>query len=249
MSGTDRSDEDGYEEGLSNEPGSGEESSPIENLFDDPEAENEEADEQLEPRVVAKTYQEIVEENSNLKNRLLKALAETENVRKRSAREKDDASKYAISNFARDLLEVSDNLQRALASVTDEARAHAGETLLNLLEGVEITEKVLHNVLEKSRVTLVDPAGERFDPNFHQAITEIHHPEKPHGTVLDVMQRGYVIGDRLLRPAMVTIAKGGPPAPKPAPEKPAAPKAPEVKAGEQGDDDGPEPGSTINTSA
>lgn len=157
-----------------------------------------------------KTYEDLASENEALKDRLLRALSDGENLRRRSQREKEDAAKYAISAFARDLLEVSDNLTRALASVAPEDIAAGGQHLSTLFEGVELTEKGLQAAYDRHQIKLVDPKGERFDPNFHQAVAEIPGTDNPHGTVVDVMQTGYIIGERLLRPAMVTVAKGEP---------------------------------------
>lgn len=178
-----------------------------------------------------KTYEELATENEALKDRLLRALSDTENMRRRAQREKEDAHKYAITAFARDLLEVSDNLTRALTSVSPEDKAAGGPQLATLIEGVELTEKGLLSAFEKHKIQLVAPKGERFDPNFHQAVAEIPGTDQPHGTVVDVMQTGYTIGDRLLRPAMVTVAKGDP-----------AQK--EEAAGDPG-----EPGDNVDTSA
>lgn len=157
-----------------------------------------------------KSYDELLEENAALKDRLLRAMADAENTRRRAQREKDDAAKYAISAFARDLLEVSDNLARALQAVLPEDLAAGGPHLTTLFEGVELTEKGLQAAFDRHQIQILSPAGDKFDPNFHQAVAEIPGTEHPHGTVVDVMQTGYLIGDRLLRPAMVTVAKGEP---------------------------------------
>ena len=144
-----------------------------------------------------------------LKDKLLRAMAETENMRRRSDREKADTRKYAVADFARDMLAVSDNLQRALGSVSDEARKDNPD-LAQLLEGVELTRKELQGHFEKHGIKEINPLGEKLDPNFHQAVVQLDDPEAAQGTVVQVMQPGYVIHDRLLRAAMVGVAKGVP---------------------------------------
>jgi len=147
-------------------------------------------------------------ELADQKDRLLRALAETENVRRRTQREREDASKYAVSGFAKDLLSAADNLRRALESLPEsEVR---DERTRNLLAGVAATERELLSVFERHGIKRIDPQGERFDHNFHQAIFEAERPDEPSGTIVEVLQPGYVIHDRLLRPAMVGVAKGGP---------------------------------------
>ena len=142
------------------------------------------------------------------KDRLLRALAETENVRRRAQREREDASKYAVAGFAKDLLSVADNLRRAIESLPEpEVR---DERTRSLLEGVAATERELLGVFERHGVKRIDPEGERFDHNFHQAIFEAERLGKPGGTVIEVLQPGYVLHDRLLRPAMVGVAKETP---------------------------------------
>ncbi len=169
------------------------------------------------------------EENKDLKNRLLLLAADMENLRRRTEREKQDSAKYAISNFARDVLTVGDSLTRALQAIPAEARETADDTLKSLLEGVEMTERELNNVLSRHGVKIDEPKGARFDPNVHQAIYEVEDPELPSGTVTEVVQAGYVIGDRVLRPAMVGVSKGGPKAQKPvAVEEPEADAIPET---------------------
>ncbi len=142
------------------------------------------------------------------KDRLLRALAETENVRRRGQREREDASKYAVAGFAKELLSVADNLRRALDSLP-EAEAK-DERTRGLRAGVEATERELVAVFERNGVRRIDPDGERFDHNFHQAIFEAERPGKRGGTIIEVLQPGYVLHDRLLRPAMVGIAKETP---------------------------------------
>ncbi|MCX5513836.1 nucleotide exchange factor GrpE [Kaistia algarum] len=152
------------------------------------------------------------------KDRALRTLAEMENLRRRTERQVAEARQYSIAAFARDMLTAGDNLSRAIQAIPDDARG-ASEALTTLIEGVEMTERDLHNSLEKHGVKKLDPVGQKFDPNLHQAIFEVPTEEHPTGTVVQVMQPGYVIGERVLRPAMVGVAKG--PA-KPKAEKPAS---------------------------
>jgi molecular chaperone GrpE len=146
-------------------------------------------------------------EVAELKDRLLRALAETENVRRRAQREREDASKYAVAAFAKDLLTAADNLRRALGSLP-ESEVKDDRTR-SLLEGVAATERELLSIFERHGIRRIDPKGERFDHNFHQAIFEAERPDQPSGTIFEVLQPGYVLHDRLLRPAMVGVAKGG----------------------------------------
>ncbi len=152
----------------------------------------------------------IQAENSDMKDRLLRLAADMENLRRRTEREVKDARTFAITGFARDMLTVTDNLRRAIDAVTAEQRAAADETLKNLLEGVELTERSMHSAMEKHGVRKLEPENQKFDPNFHQAMFEVPNPAVPNNTVVDVVQAGYQIGDRVLRPAMVGVAKGGP---------------------------------------
>jgi molecular chaperone GrpE len=145
-------------------------------------------------------------ELAEAKDRLLRALAETENVRRRAERERADAARFGASNFAKDVVNVADNLRRALESVRE---GQGGDELLrNLLEGVAATERELLAAFERHGIRRVDPLGERFDHNFHQAMFEVENTGKPAGTVVQVLQPGYVMHDRLLRPALVGVAKG-----------------------------------------
>jgi molecular chaperone GrpE len=151
----------------------------------------------------------LAKEAADARDKMLRTLAEMENLRKRTAREVSDARTYGISGFARDVIDIADNLQRALDAVPAEARAAADPGLKALIEGVELTERSLHNALEKNGVRKFDPAGEKFDPNVHQAMYEIPDPSVPAGTIAQVIQSGYMIGERVLRPALVGVAKGG----------------------------------------
>jgi len=143
------------------------------------------------------------------KDRALRALAEVENVRKRLERERDDARTYSVTRFARDMLTVADNLNRALAAVPPEARAKGDESVKAVMEGVEATARELSAALARHGVKPIEAEGQRFDPHLHQAIAEVPAPGAQPGTVVNVVQAGYLIGDRLLRPAMVTVAKAG----------------------------------------
>ena len=147
------------------------------------------------------------DEVAELNDKLLRAVAETENLRRRTTREREETGKYAVTGFARDLLSVADNLRRALDSLSDDNRAD--ESLGGLISGVEATERELLAVFERNKISRIDPEGEKFDHNFHQAMFEVADSDQPAGTVISVMQPGYVIAERLLRPAMVGIAKGG----------------------------------------
>lgn len=151
----------------------------------------------------------LTKDVAEAKDRMLRTLAEMENLRKRTQREVADARTYGITAFARDVLDIADNLQRALDAVPMDAREAADPGLKALIEGVELTERSLHKTLEKNGVQKLDPLGEKFDPNFHQAMYEVPDSSVPAGTVVQVVQGGYTIGDRVLRPALVAVAKGG----------------------------------------
>ncbi|VAV90453.1 Heat shock protein GrpE [hydrothermal vent metagenome] len=146
-------------------------------------------------------------EIADLKDRLLRAVAETENLRRRSDREKADAANYAMTAFARDLLGVGDNLRRALDSIPEDT--DLGDNAKTLVEGIEMTERELLNMLERHNIRKIDPMGEKFSHDLHQALFEIPDTGEEDGTIIQVMQVGYKIKDRLLRPAMVGVAKGG----------------------------------------
>jgi molecular chaperone GrpE len=147
---------------------------------------------------------------ASLKDKYLRAHAEMENTRRRAEKDVADARNFSIAGFARDMLAVADNLGRALEAVDPAIREAADNTLKTLLEGVELTNRELAKTLEKHGVRLLDPIDQKFDPNFHQAMFEIPDESVPAGTVKQVVQPGYAIGDRVLRPAMVGISKGGP---------------------------------------
>ena len=149
-------------------------------------------------------------ENTQLKDRVLRTLAEMENLRRRTEREVSDAKTYGVTSFARDMLTVIDNLTRALEHVPAGARASADPAIRSMIEGVELTARDLEAVLGRHGVKKLEPKGQKFDPNFHQAIFEAPDETTPPGTVAQVVQSGWTIGDRVLRPAMVGISKGGP---------------------------------------
>ena len=146
-------------------------------------------------------------ELADMRDRLLRALADVENTRRRAEREKQDASQYAVTRFARDMLQIADNFARALAACPPEVREAADPQVKAVLDGVEATERQLLAGLERHGVKPIDTADGKFDPNFHQAIAEVPGNGKPGGSIVDVVQSGYMIGDRLLRPAMVTVAR------------------------------------------
>jgi len=151
----------------------------------------------------------LAQEAADMRDKMLRTLAEMENLRKRTAKEVADARAYGITGFARDVLDIADNLQRALDAVPSETRESADPMLKALIEGVELTERSLLNALEKNGVKKFDPSGGKFDPNFQQAMYEVPDASVPPGTVVQVVQAGYMIGDRVLRPALVAVAKGG----------------------------------------
>jgi molecular chaperone GrpE len=157
----------------------------------------------------------LAKEAADLRDRMLRTLAEMENLRKRTAKEVADARAYGITGFARDVLDIADNLQRALDAVPAETRELADPMLKTLIEGVELTERSLLNALEKNGVKKFDPQGEKFNPNFQQAMYEVPDPSVPAGTVVQVVQAGYMIGERVLRPALVAVSKGGAKTPVP----------------------------------
>ncbi len=146
-------------------------------------------------------------EVSDLKDRLTRSFAEMENLRKRTAREVSDGRQYAVTSFARDMLTVADNLKRAIAAVPPELRSGDNKAFAALIEGVEVTERGLEQTLSKFGVKPIEAKGEKFNPDFHQAIYELETGDVPPGSVAQVVQAGYAIGDRVLRPAMVAVAK------------------------------------------
>ena len=153
-----------------------------------------------------KVVEALNAENAQLKDRLLRAMAEMENLRRRTEREVADSRVYAVANFAREMIGVADNLRRALEAASPQAR----EAAPALIEGVELTEKDLLARLGRFQVKLLEPKGQKFDPNFHEALFEIPDETVPTGTVLQIVEPGYAIGERVLRPAKVGVSRGGP---------------------------------------
>jgi molecular chaperone GrpE len=173
--------------------------------FDDVEMESPMEEIHADPR-----DEEIIalkEETAALKDRLLRLAAEMENLRKRTEREKSEATLYAATNFARDLLSVADNLGRALQALPAEERERAGEAEKNLIAGVEVTERELLNVFQRHGIRKIEALGAKFDPNLHQAMFEVPTGEKPPGTVMQELQSGYAVGERCLRPSLVGVSK------------------------------------------
>ena len=148
-------------------------------------------------------------ENNSLKDKVLRTMAEMENMRRRTDKEVADSKAYGISNFAREMLNVADNLNRAISSLPAEARA-SSEAVRTLVEGVELTERDLLSRLARFNVKPMEPQGQKFDPNMHEALFEIPDEGVPSGTVLQVVETGYSIGERCLRPAKVGVSRGGP---------------------------------------
>jgi molecular chaperone GrpE len=172
--------------------------------------------------VPAEQVTAALEAAAEFKDKLLRTLAEMENLRKRTEREVADARAYGVTGFARDVLAVADNMHRALETLGPELRAQADAKLTALIEGVELTERELMKVLEKNGVTKFSPQGEKFDPNVHQAMYEVQDSNVPPGHVAQVIQAGYMLGDRVLRPALVAVVKAAPKVqPAPANDNPA----------------------------
>lgn len=152
--------------------------------------------------------EKLTSENADLRDKLLRAIADGENTRKRGEREKLDAARYASANFARDMLQVGDNLRRALETLSEEDRAGVSDNVKALLEGVEMTERSMLSTFERHGIRQIMPqVGERFDANQHEAMFEVPGTGQPGGTIVQVLEAGYVIGDRLLRAARVGVAK------------------------------------------
>lgn len=174
-----------------------------------------EATNEMAPReAVEALIANIESERDELKDKLLRTLADMENLRRRTEREIADAKAYAVTSFARDMLGSADNLRRALESVPEGARSEGDGVLKTLTEGVELTERELLKTLERHGVRLIDPQGEKFDPNLHQAMFEAPDPALAKGLVSKVIQVGYKIGERVLRPALVGVSAGAPKAPE-----------------------------------
>ncbi len=184
---------------------------------DEPDIETNEAPSSPE-EFLANELTRVEAERDDLKDKLLRTLADMENLRRRTEREVADAKTYAVTSFARDMLGSADNLRRGLENVPESAKS--GDVALNaLIEGVELTERELVKTLERHGVRKIDPQGEKFDPNMHQAMFEAPDTDTPKGMVSKVVQTGYKIGERVLRPALVGISSGAPkPAEAPAPQ-------------------------------
>jgi molecular chaperone GrpE len=165
--------------------------------------------------VPAEQVKAALEAAADFKDRLLRTLADMENLRKRTEREVADARQYGVTAFARDVLQVSDNMHRALDAIGAELSDATDDNVRSLVEGIELTERELAKVLEKHGVKMFTPQGEKFDPHFHQAMYEVADGSVPPGTVAQVIQAGFTIGDRVLRPALVAVAKAPPKAPSP----------------------------------
>ena len=176
------------------------------------EAQNEELQEELQTEDKPEKIEPVVsdaEEINDLKNQLLRTLADNENNRRRYEKEKEDLSTYIISNFAKEMLSVLDNLQRAIevSSKIDTEDDKIDKNTLDFIEGVKLTEKQLSSINEKFKITKVDSLNNKFDPNMHQAMFEIENDDEEEGTILQVIQDGFKIEDRLLRPALVGVSK------------------------------------------
>ncbi len=192
------------------------------------DAEPEPADTRSEEEKIADAMAALAVENAELKDRVLRAAAEVENIRRRSEREKVDASKYAAANFARAVLPVADNMRRAIDAVPDDRKDGSDEVVKSILEGIEITERALLSAFEQNGITPLNPTpGDKFDPNLHEALFEVPGTGQPAGSIVQVVDIGYMIADRLLRAAKVGIAKAG--------DSPAA--------------GGPAPGGSVDTTA
>ncbi len=168
------------------------------------------------PAPEADPVEALKTENADLRDRLLRLAAEMENLRKRMDREISDTRAYAITKFARDMLTATDSLSRAMMVLPPEARETADGPMKSLIEGIELTEREMQRLLAVHGVKPIEAEGQKFDPHKHQAMFEVPDPTRPEGTVVQVVQAGYAIGDRVLRPAMVGIAKGGVATPPPA---------------------------------
>lgn len=178
---------------------------PFNDVFDDV---NKAAEEQPDDaQALEQALEAARAENAELKDKVLRGLADLENLRRRAEREKAEATLYAATNFARDLLPVADNFSRALEAISPEQREGAEPSIRSLLSGIEVTERELLQVFERYGIRRLQPEGEKFDPNLHQAMFEVPTNEHPPGFVVQVVQTGYAIGERCLRPALVGVAK------------------------------------------
>ena len=225
--------EDGTEEGAGEEEAAPEEV---------PEEGTEEAAEDAPPGD-DEEEEDLAATVADLNDKLLRALAETENIRRRAERDKEDASKYAISNFARDMLALSDNLHRAMDSVDAETRQNDA-AVEQIMVGLEMTAREVNNTFERYGIKIIKAMGEKFDHNLHEALFELDDASKPAGTVVQVVETGYVLKDRLLRPAKVGVSKGGA---KEAAAQAEEPETPALKDGQTAyEDKGEEPGAQLD---
>ena len=151
--------------------------------------------------------EKLTADNADLKDKLLRALAEAENTRRRAQKEREDTIRYSIADFARSLLTVSDNFERAVEAVKPEQREKNAE-LASVMVGIDAVSRELQQIFELSGMKKLIPVDQAFDPNFHEVMFEMENTGKPPGTIVQVLQTGYQIHDRLLRPARVAIAKG-----------------------------------------
>jgi molecular chaperone GrpE len=154
-----------------------------------------------------KRIAELEKQLAEMKDRALREMAEAENTRRRAQKDRDDTAKYAVANFAKEMLSISDNFSRALEAAPTE---NLDPAVKNLIVGIDATERQLLATLERFGIKKIDPLGQLFDPHFHRVMMEVDAPDKPPGTVVQVLQAGYTIHDRLLREALVAVAKGGP---------------------------------------
>lgn len=171
--------------------------------MDDGETKDHEYTNSAEPNADQVRIQVLEEENARIKDHMVRALADAENTRKRSVKEREDASKFAVSGFAKDILSVADNLRRALEAMPEEQTEH----LQGLINGIEATERELLRAFEKNGILKLEPMDELFDPNFHEVMFEAPIPNKAAGTIIQIIEPGYVLNNRILRPARVGIAK------------------------------------------
>ncbi len=154
----------------------------------------------------AQRIADLEQQLAEMKDRALREMAEAENTRRRAQKEREDTAKYAVANFAKDMLAIGDNFRRALEAIP---QGNADPAVKNLIAGVEATERQFLATLDRFGIKKIEPLGQIFDPNFHQAMLEVNAPDQPPGTITQVLQAGYVIHDRLLREALVAVAKGG----------------------------------------
>ncbi len=226
-------DKKSHPPGGSDQPGSHHDNRPglEQDFLDNPEALLAAEDAALEAEELLEEEKQVERETpatlkaqiADLTDRLLRAHADMENHRKMAEKEREDTAKYAISKFAKDIVQIGDNFQRAITAVPGEA-VENDPALKSFLDGVSMLDREFHNILERHDIQRLEPTGEAFNPHYHQAMMEQEDASVPHGTVLQVIQSGYQLADRVLRPAMVIVAKGGakPGTSKTQPEPPVA---------------------------